>query len=69
MPRTVRKDHDLKPGKPEKPVNLSARAAVPDSPQELPEYGSRREEQNRRRGGEQADSVRPVERHARCRGQ
>jgi phage terminase small subunit len=28
MPRTVRKDHDLKPGKPEKPVNLSARAAV-----------------------------------------
>ncbi|MFZ3279086.1 MAG: hypothetical protein WA182_19485 [Candidatus Sulfotelmatobacter sp.] len=28
MPRTVRKDAHLKPGKPEKPVNLSARAAV-----------------------------------------
>jgi phage terminase small subunit len=28
MPRTVRKDANLKPGKPEKPVNLSARAAV-----------------------------------------
>jgi phage terminase small subunit len=28
MPRTVKKDANLKPGKPEKPVNLSARAAV-----------------------------------------
>jgi phage terminase small subunit len=28
MPRTVRRDPNLKPGKPEKPVNLSARAAV-----------------------------------------
>jgi phage terminase small subunit len=28
MPRTVKKDPNLKPGKPEKPVNLSARAAV-----------------------------------------
>jgi phage terminase small subunit len=28
MPRTVKKDANLKPGKPEKPVNLSPRAAV-----------------------------------------
>ena len=28
MPRTVKKDANLKPGKPEKPANLSARAAV-----------------------------------------
>lgn len=28
MPRTVKKDANLKPGKPEKPVNLSARAAI-----------------------------------------
>jgi|SRR5580700_168759 phage terminase small subunit len=28
MPRTVRKDTNLKPGKPEKPANLSARASI-----------------------------------------
>jgi phage terminase small subunit len=28
VPRTVKRDANLKPGKPEKPVNLSARAAI-----------------------------------------